>query len=137
MNNISHITKKIFTIGNAGKQTCSPYLFVFDLNDVTLFHKIVYCHVDIDIPPYITSYLGNSRLKSTHLDSMSYVACLHSSGNTTMHSQLYKSFYCRTIHIWNKLPIEARICTEPNNFKRLAVKSFWERLNEYNNFDPP
>ena len=39
----------------------------FELNDVILFHKIVYQFVNIDITSYITPYTGNSRLRSTHL----------------------------------------------------------------------
>ena len=82
----------------------------FELNDVILFHKIVYQFVNIDIPSYITPYTGNSRLRSTHLDCLSYVASLDSL-NSSIHSQLYKSFFFRTIHIWNKLPLEVRSCT--------------------------
>ena len=114
-----------------------PLYLRFDLNDVILFHKIVYQHVDIEIPSYITPYSGNSRLRSTHLDCMSYVACLPSSSNASMHSQLYKSFFYRTIHTWNKLPFETRNCIEPLNFKRAVLKSFWERLSEHDYFDPP
>ena len=114
-----------------------PLYLRFDLNDVILFHKIVYQHVDIEIPSYITPYSGNSRFRSTHLDCMSYVTCLPSSSNASMHSQLYKSFFYRTIHTWNKLPFETRNCIEPPNFKRAVLKSFWERLSEHDYFDPP
>ena len=100
----------------------------FELNDVILFHKIVYQFVNIDIPSYITPYTGNSRLRSTHLDCLSYVASLDSL-NSSIHSQLYKSFFFRTIHIWNKLPLEVRSCPHPHSFKRLVLKSLWERLN--------
>ena len=88
----------------------------FELNDVILFHKIVYSHVYIDMPSYIKMYTGNSRLRSTHLDCLSYVASLNSL-NSSMHSQLYKSFVYRTIHIWNKLPFETRNYPQPQTFR--------------------
>ena len=66
-------------------------------------------------------YTGNSRLTSTDLDCFSYVASLNSL-NSSMHSQLYKSFFYRTIHISNKLPFETRNCPQPQSFRRLVIK---------------
>ena len=80
-------------------------------------------------------YTRNSRLRSNHLDCLSYVASLNSL-NSSMNSQLYKSFFYRTIHIWKKLPFETRNCPQPQSFRLLVIKSLWERLNLHSNYDP-
>ena len=50
-----------------------PLSYRFKFNDMTLFHKIVYKLIPMSMPDYLTFYNGNSRLRSTHLDSLSFV----------------------------------------------------------------
>ena len=45
----------------------------FDLNDILLFHEIVYNLIPVTMPSYIYPYHGASKLRSSHLDYMSYV----------------------------------------------------------------
>ncbi len=48
----------------------------FDLNDLILFHKVVYEHIPLKMPDYLKLYDNNSRLRSTHLDSLSFVSAI-------------------------------------------------------------
>ena len=73
-----------------------PLRYRFDLNDLMLFHKIVYNTIDIKIPAYIKQYTRESRLRSSRLDSLSYISTLDPI-NTSTRSPLYKSFFFRSI----------------------------------------
>ena len=42
---------------------------MFDLNDLILFHKIVFENTPIKLPDYISKFDGMSRLRERHLDS--------------------------------------------------------------------
>ena len=46
----------------------------FVLNDITLFHKIVYNLIPVKLPDYISLFDGVTRLRSCHLDRLSYVS---------------------------------------------------------------
>ena len=48
----------------------------FDLNDITLFHKIVYNLIPVKLPDYISLFDGLTRLRSCHLDRLFYVSCV-------------------------------------------------------------
>ena len=50
-----------------------PMNMKFDLCDLVLFHKIVHELIPIKLPEYILRYNSSSRLRSSHLDSMSYI----------------------------------------------------------------
>ena len=45
----------------------------YDLNDILLFHKIVYNLIPVTMPIYIYPCHGASKLRSSYLDYMSYV----------------------------------------------------------------
>jgi len=62
----------------------------FDLNDLILFHKVVYNLIPLNFPSYLNFFDGNSRLRSCHLDHLSIVntTCL----NKYSHN-LNKSFF--------------------------------------------
>ena len=49
-----------------------PLKLHFDLNDILLFHKIVYNLIPVTMPSYINPYHGTSKLRSSHLDYMSF-----------------------------------------------------------------
>ena len=68
----------------------------FELKDLLFFHKIVFGHISVNLPPYITRYTGKSKLRSNRLDRESFVYVAEFSGNSG--SLLYKSFYFRVIH---------------------------------------
>ena len=51
-----------------------PMNKIFVLNDITLFHKIVYNLIPVKLPDYLALFNGLSRLRSCHLDRLSYVS---------------------------------------------------------------
>ena len=79
-----------------------PLQLHFELNDLIFFYKIIYELIPVSLPAYISPYSGDSRLRNTRMDDMSYVV----NNNTaiplnTAHSNslFFKSFFYRTIHI--------------------------------------
>ncbi len=78
----------------------------FDLNDLLLFHKIIHDLVPVNLPNYLNLFDGQSRLRSSHLDRLSFVSNLLPRGNST--SLLNKSFFFRVHTLWNALSFEIR-----------------------------
>ena len=85
-----------------------PLLYRFMFNDMNLFHKVVYKIIPVTMPGYLTLYSGDSRLRSTHLDNLSFVSNIAST--TTSISNLIQSFlFCSLSHtLWNFLPFDLR-----------------------------
>ena len=71
----------------------------FELNDLLLFHKILYEYIDIQLPHYIQRYSGQSKLRSSRLNYKSFVYTPDSHGAGIMSSPVYKSFFYRVIHL--------------------------------------
>ena len=70
-----------------------------DLNDLILFHKIVYEKVPISLPNFIHRYSGHGRLRQTNLDSLSFVSHINSDHiDKSCWSPFYKSFYHKVLH---------------------------------------
>ena len=63
----------------------------FNLNDLILFHKIVYNLIPVTLPDYLTFYNGNSRLRSSHLDHLSLECSLLP--RNSLSTLLEKSFF--------------------------------------------
>ena len=63
----------------------------FNFNDMIFFHKIVYKLTPVNLPYYLKPYNGNSRLRTTHLDSLPFVSSL-ATKSTSIHN-LNKSFF--------------------------------------------
>ncbi len=103
-----------------------PLAMHFDLNDLILFHKVVYELIPLKMPEYLTLYNNNSRLRSTHLDSLSYVsAILPRNSNRGI---LDKSFFYRTHSLWNHVPLEIREIPNPAAFKSNLVANYWKEI---------
>ena len=68
------------------------------------------------MPDYLTLYSGDSRLRSTHLDNLSFVSSI---------SNLNKSFFIRSHTLWNFLPFDLRNSMRPSQFKVKFVKHYW------------
>ena len=86
-----------------------PMLKFFDINDLILFHKIIYGKVPISLPNFIHRYSGHGRLRQVNLDSLSFVS--HSNSDhiiKSCRSPFYKSFYHKVLHTWNSLPYDIR-----------------------------
>ena len=80
-----------------------PLKLHFDLNDILLFHKIVYNLIPVTMPSYIIPYHGTSKLRSSHLDYMSYIfsdATLITLQRTNCSNKFFKSFFYRTVYTW-------------------------------------
>ncbi len=86
----------------------------FNLNDLVLFHKIVHDLIPVSLPDYLSLFTGQTRLRSTHLDRLSFVSTLLPQGKST--SLLDKSFFFRVHSLWNNLPLEIREIVSPSIF---------------------
>ncbi len=98
----------------------------FELNDLILFHKIVYDLIPVSLPDYLNFYSGNSRLRSSHLDCLSLECSLLP--RSSLSTLLEKSFFYRTHTIWNSLPLELREICSPTIFKSNLEKHLWKTL---------
>ena len=87
-----------------------------------LFYKIIHNLIPVDMPNYLTLFNGNSRLRSTHLDNLSFVCSLVTS--TTGNQTLNKSFFFRTHLLWNMLPYNVRNSSSLSEFKHKLHKHF-------------
>ena len=86
----------------------------FKLNDLLFLHKVINDLIPVELPNYLSFFQGQSRLRSSHLDSLSLINSItpHSSTNA-----FAKSFYYRTHCLWNKLPLEIREIESHHLFK--------------------
>ena len=96
----------------------------FDLNDLILFHKIIYNLIPVNLPNYLSFFNGFSRLRSCHLDSLSIVSNLQPRSDTC----LKKSFFYRTHCLWNSLSYDIRSITNSSTFKNEVIKHLWKLL---------
>ena len=103
-----------------------PLSHRFILNDILLLHKVVNKIVPIDIPNYLTLFTGQSRLRSSHRDELSFVcSLLPNSSNTNL---LEKSFFYRTHMVWNSMPLEIRKLESTSEFKAKIETHLWDML---------
>ena len=100
-----------------------PLSFRFNFNDISIFHKIVDKTIPVNIPDYLTIYSGNSRLRRTHLDNLSFVSNIAST--TASIQNLNKSFFFRTHTLWNSLPFDIRSPMRLSQFKIKLAKHLW------------
>ncbi|MCP4457467.1 MAG: hypothetical protein GY816_05480 [Cytophagales bacterium] len=99
----------------------------FTVNDLILFHKAVHRYIPLDIPEYLTLFNGNTRLRSSHLDNLSFVSSLipKASNNTT---NLEKSFFYRTHMKWNELPLELREIKSISEYRSKVEAHLWSTM---------
>ena len=74
-------------------------------------------------------YSEQSKLRSSRLDSKSFIYTPDSHGAGVMSSPVYKSFFYRVIYLWNKLSLELRNTACHTTFKRLVKKEMWDRVD--------
>ena len=98
----------------------------FILNDLILFHKIVYKIIPVNIPNYLNPFTGQSRLRSSHLDELSFVSSLIPRNSST--TILEKSFFYRTHMTWNSIPLEIRKVTSMSEFRAKMETHLWDLL---------
>jgi hypothetical protein len=100
-----------------------PLSLRFNLNDLILFHKVVYGLIPMDIPNYLTLF---SRLRSSHLDELSFVSSLMPRSTST--TSLEKSFFYRTHMKWNALPLELRNLEGKSEFRSKVESHLWKTI---------
>jgi hypothetical protein len=79
----------------------------FDFLDLVFFLKIVkeLVPVSLGLPAYIIPYQGHPRLRSSHLDSLSFVSTIIPHATTNAFA---KDFFFRAHTKWNHVPSEVR-----------------------------
>ena len=105
----------------------------FDLNDLLFFHKVVYNLLPHKLPDYLSFFDGTSRLRSSHLDSLSIVSSLQPKHLSDV--SLNKSCFYRTHSLWNSLPFDIRNIQGPSSFKIEVIKYLWKLLLMDDNVD--
>ena len=79
-----------------------PMMAFFDINDLVLFHKIVYNLVPFSLPNFIQPYTVQGRLRNLNLDYLSFRnIAISGSASSSIRSPFYKSFSHKFIHEWN------------------------------------
>ena len=112
-----------------------PMSIRFDLNDILFLHKVIHKLKPVNLPPYLTFFEGQSRLRSSHLDSLSLVSSIHPRSNfssTRSSNPLANTFFYRTHSKWNSLPLSLREIECPLRFKTGLKEHLWKTLL----FDP-
>ena len=97
----------------------------FDLNDILFLHKIVHKLILVSFPHYMTFFQGVSRLRSTHLDSLSLVSSITPSSPTNAFAN---SFFYRSHCLWNRIPFCIRENSCPRSFKTLVLAYLWKEV---------
>ena len=71
------------------------------------------------MPSYISTYHGASKLRSSHLDYMSYIFSDTTliTPQRTNNNKFFKSFLYRTVYTWNRLPLDIREISSHIKFK--------------------
>ena len=84
------------------------------------------------MPYYLVNYSGNSRLRSSHLDYMSYILDTSITSPQKRHARgsakFYKSFYYRAAQLWNNLPLDIREISAHVEFKLAARDYLWGQI---------
>ena len=77
-----------------------PLKLRFDFHDLKFFHKIVYTF------SYMNLYSGNTKLRSTHRDSMSFSINVNPSSHAAPSNRggFSNSYIYKTHLMWNLLP---------------------------------
>ena len=121
-----------------------PLALKFDLNDLVFLHKVLTGCVPITLPHYLSYYNGNSRLRSTHLDSLCLVSSImprSGLATTRTTNPFSKSFFYRSHLLWNSLPLELREILSTVTFKSKISEHLWkstllEDTDGNESFDP-
>ncbi len=107
-----------------------PIRYRFDYHDLKFFHSVIYKYSCTKLPEYLTFFDGSSRLRSTHLDHLSLISSVKprvfsESGSRRGFSNTY--FY-RTHHLWNRLPLSLREIIGPGQFKSKMLDHIWKEF---------
>ena len=132
--NISYSPQEVY-IQKCKEVNLLPLSIRFDFNDILFFHKVIYKLKPVELPSYLKQFEGQTRLRSSHFDSLSIVSSVHPKGNhisTRSSNPLENTFFYRTHSKWNNLPRSIREIDCPLGFKSSLRKHLWQNLL----FDP-
>ena len=115
-----------------------PIRFRFDYHDLKFFHSVVHGFSCVTMPEYIRPFTG-SNLRSSHLDSKSFVSSVTPKNLTTISNSTSKrgfdnSYFYRAHLAWNRLPLDIRETVSPDLFKSKLIEYIWK---EYIPLDDP
>ena len=99
----------------------------FDLLDLLFFYKVVYKLTPVSLPFYLSPYLGNTRLRNTHLDYFCFVSTLVPKSSS---GALAQGFFYRTHSKWNNIPLEIRKLGTLSKFKDELTDYMWKHVLE-------
>ena len=74
----------------------------------------------------MTLFAGHNRLRSSHLDELSYVCSIIPSSSDA--NKLQKSFFYRTFMIWNSIPLKIRKLGSISEFRSKLEDHLWSSL---------
>ena len=100
----------------------------FIFNDIILFHKIFNNLMPVQMPDYLSLFSGITRLRSSHLDRLSYESTVLPRRNSS--NALNRSFFYRTHMYWNSLPLEIREIRSHEIFKREVKNYLWKMAHD-------
>ena len=100
----------------------------FIFNDIILFHKIFNNLMPVQMPDYLSLFSGITRLRSSHLDRLSYESSVLPRRNSS--NALNRSFFYRTHMYWNSLPLEIREIRSHEIFKREVKDYLWKMAHD-------
>ena len=104
----------------------------FNLNDLLFLHKVVYKLIPVELPGYLSFFQGLSRLRHTHLDSLSLVCSVTPKSPSNAFAN---GFFFRTHCKWNRLPLELRQLECHQLFKTELIALLWKDLSPEDEFD--
>lgn len=113
-----------------------PIKYRFDYHDLKLFHLIVHDLSHIKLPPYLHFFEGRSRLRFTHLDTLSITSDIvpvqtTSYGKNSNKRGFSNSYFYRTHTLWNRLPYSLRAVIKPGEFKSKLIKFIWKNVVDF------
>ena len=97
----------------------------FDFLDLIFFFKIVKRLVPVELPPYIVPYKGNSRLRNSHLDDLSFTSTIQPLSSTNAFA---RGFFFRTHTKWNHIPHNIREMNNIAEFKSNLTTHMWDKI---------
>ncbi len=97
----------------------------FDFLDLLFFYKVAKGLIPVELPPYLSLYQGNTRLRSSHLDRLCYVSNIEPRTDTNAFA---KSFFYRTHTKWNHIPLAIREIDSITEFKSKLSEHLWKGI---------
>ena len=108
-----------------------PIDLKFKVNDMVIFHKIFYDKFPLNLPQYIVknSQSHSSQFFQRQTRTYNDNDRLKVKLTITPRINAFKnSFFVRSSHVWNSLPLEIRSQTNTDTFKKGLTSYFWREL---------